>query len=133
MVPINSRRAENDTYLPVGGGPDALSPVFVPKGTMVLYSVYSMHRRDDVYGPNPSKFWPERWDSIRPMWSYLPFNGGPRVCLGQQYALAEAGYVTVRIAQRFCKLESRDPEQWQESLSLTLRSRNGTKVGLVST
>jgi cytochrome P450 len=61
---------------------------------MVIYSVYSMHRREDLYGPNSNEFWPERWDSIRPGWGYLPFNGGPRICLGQQYALAEAGYVT---------------------------------------
>jgi cytochrome P450 len=97
---------------------------------MVIYSVYSMHRRDDLYGPNSNEFCPERWDSIRPGWGYLPFNGGPRICLGQQYALAEAGYVTARLAQQFRKLESRDPEEWQERLSLTLRSRNGTKVGL---
>ena len=133
MVPINARLAKNDTCLPVGGGPDAQSPVFVPKDTMVVYSVYSMHRRDDLYGPNSNEFCPERWDSIRPGWGYLPFNGGPRICLGQQYALAEAGYVTVRLAQRFRKLESRDPGEWQERLSLTLRSRNGTKVGLTST
>merc|ERR1711939_327562 len=50
-----------------------------------------------------------RWEHLRPGWEYLPFNGGPRICLGQQYALTEAGYVTSRLCQEFSKIESRDP------------------------
>ena len=34
-------------------------------------------------------------------WSFVPFNGGPRICLGQQFALTEASYVTVRLLQEF--------------------------------
>ncbi|PLB39757.1 cytochrome P450 [Aspergillus candidus] len=130
VVPSNSRLAVADTVLPVGGGPDGKSPVFVPKGTIVAYSVYSMHRREDIYGPDANEYRPERWADIRPGWEYLPFNGGPRICVGQQYALTEAGYVTVRLAQRFATLESRDPGPWEESLTLTLCSRNGTKVSV---
>lgn len=50
VVPFNSRTATKDTTLPVGGGPDGKSPVFVPKGTNVEYSVYCMHRREDIWG-----------------------------------------------------------------------------------
>ncbi|EFY96492.1 cytochrome P450 [Metarhizium robertsii] len=132
VVPMNSREALRDTILPVGGGSDGLSPVFVPKGTHVAYNVYAMHRRADFYGPDADEFRPERWESkeLQPRWEYLPFNGGPRICVGQQYALTEVGYVTVRIAQEFQKLESKDPGPWEESLTLTLCSRNGTKVCL---
>lgn len=92
-----------------------------------------MHRRQDIYGADAEEFRPERWRDagLRPRWGYLPFNGGPRVCLGQRYALTEAGYVLVRMAQRFARLESRDGGEWEESLALTLCSRNGVKVGLV--
>ena len=91
-----------------------------------------MHRRRDFYGPDAEEFRPERWESgrLQPRWEYLPFNGGPRICLGQRYALTEVAYVVVRMAQEFQILESRDPGPWEESLALTLCSRNGTKVCL---
>ncbi|KAJ2969499.1 hypothetical protein NQ176_g8631 [Zarea fungicola] len=118
---------------PLGGGPDGLSPVFVRKGTLVSYNIHAMHRRQDIYGADATVFQPERWcdPGLRPRWGYLPFNGGPRVCLGQRYALTEAGYVLVRMVQHFQRLESRDPGPWVESLALTLCSHNGTKVSLV--
>ncbi|PWY64734.1 cytochrome P450 [Aspergillus sclerotioniger CBS 115572] len=132
VVPLNERLAMKDTVLPLGGGKDGLSPVFVAKGTQVAYNVYGMHRRTDLYGPDAEEFRPERWEDgqLNPRWEYLPFNGGPRICIGQQYALAEVGYVTVRMAQEFQTLKSRDPGPWEESLRLTLCSRNGTKVSL---
>jgi cytochrome P450 len=43
----------------------------------------------------------ERWSGYKPGWEYFPFNGGPRICLGQQFALAEAGYVVVRMLQKY--------------------------------
>ncbi|KAF2019698.1 cytochrome P450 [Aaosphaeria arxii CBS 175.79] len=130
VVPANSRLATRDTVLPLGGGPDGTSSLFVPAGTIVAYSLYSMHRRTDYYGADAEVFRPERWEHLRPGWEYLPFNGGPRICLGQQYALTEAGYVLVRMVQEFAELESRDQGPWEESLTLTLCSRNGTMVGL---
>ncbi|KAL3441504.1 cytochrome P450 [Aspergillus insuetus] len=130
VVPLNSRTAIKDTIIPVGGGPDGRSPVFVPKGTAVGYSTWAMHRRKDFYGADADDFRPERWEHLRPGWEYLPFNGGPRICVGQQYALTEASYVTTRIAQRYSVLESRDPGPWEEKLTLTLSSHNGTQVSL---
>ena len=91
-VPVNSRTAIRPTMLPVGGGPDLKSPVFVAKDEGIAYSVYSMHRRPDLYGIDAELFRPERWeedlplnrDPINAKWSYLPFNGGPRMCLGSE-------------------------------------------------
>ncbi|KAE8369340.1 cytochrome P450 [Aspergillus caelatus] len=133
VVPSNQREAIRDTVLPLGGGKDGLSPAFVPKGTLVGYNIYAMHRRTDLYGPDAAEFRPERWEDgkLQPRWGYLPFNGGPRICLGQRYALTEASYVLVRMVQEFRGLESHDPGPWEEGLSLTLCSRNGTKVGLI--
>ena len=74
-----------------------------------------MHRRKDLYGEDAEKFRPERWeepglpldeDSINAAWGYLPFNGGPRVCLGQEFGLTEASYTTVRLLQRFPRIEA---------------------------
>lgn len=60
----------------------------------------------------------------------LPFNGGPRICIGQQFALLEASYATIRLMQKFHRVEQRDDREWQEFLTLTLASGTGTLVGL---
>jgi cytochrome P450 len=65
-----------DTVLPHGGGLDGLSPAYIPKGTEMNYSTYTMHRDKTIYGENAEEFEPERWETIRPGWAYLPFNGG---------------------------------------------------------
>ncbi|KAH8691445.1 cytochrome protein [Talaromyces proteolyticus] len=130
VVPVNTRMANKDTYLPVGGGPDGKDPIFVPKGQEVFYSVYSMHRLPEVYGPDATEYRPERWENLKPGWAYIPFNGGPRICIGQQFALAEAGYTIARIVRQFTKIECRDTRPFKEGLTLTLASKNGTKVAL---
>ena len=61
---------------------------------------------------------------------YLPFNGGPRICVGQQFGLTEASYTTVRLIQAFKAIESRDPRQWIESVALTCTIKQGTIVSL---
>lgn len=119
-VPVNSRRAIKDTTLPRGGGSDELSPVYVKKGQEVNYIVHAMHRNKDIWGPDAAEFKPDRWIGRKPGWEFLPFNGGPRICLGQQFALTEAGYVIVRIMQRYDKMsnEGHDPIT-RHNLSLT--------------
>jgi cytochrome P450 len=89
-----------------------------------------MHRRTDIYGPDAEEFKPERWETLRAGWSYLPFNGGPRICVGQQFALTEAGYTIVRMVQEFEKVEARDHLLWREGLNLTLCCGDGVKVAL---
>lgn len=134
VVPGNARFANRDTVLPRGGGPDGLSPIYVSKGDIVAWSVFSMHRRFDIYGPDALEFRPERWapeENLRPGWGYLPFNGGPRICVGQQFALTEASYTTVRLVQEFGEVQDRDGGNWVEQLNLTLASGNGVKVGMV--
>jgi len=66
IVPINTRIAIVDTILPLGGGADGKSPVFVPAGTLVGYQIYVMQRRKDIYGEDADEFRPERWEMLRP-------------------------------------------------------------------
>jgi cytochrome P450 len=82
-VPLNARIANKDTSLPLGGGSDGRSPIFVRKGRIVIYQIYATHRRPDLWGSDADDFKPERWESARPGFEYLPFNGGPRICLGK--------------------------------------------------
>lgn len=57
--------AIRDTVLPVGGGPDGKSPIFIKARTPVNYSVSTMHRRKDLYGEDADEFKPERWAKLR--------------------------------------------------------------------
>ena len=83
-------------------------------GTPICYSTLLLHRRSDVYPatspvwPDHREFAPQRWEQWTPEpWTYIPFNGGPRICIGQQFALGEMGYTAVRILQRFGVVEPR--------------------------
>ncbi|KAG9197806.1 hypothetical protein G6514_001031 [Epicoccum nigrum] len=131
IVPANSREALVDTFLPRGGGTDGTAPVLVPKGSYVAWHLYSMQRRGDLFGVDADVFRPERWlePGFRPGWAFVPFSGGPRVCIGQNMALYEAMYVVVRFVQEF-DLSRRDQEEWKEKLSITCIGLNGCKVGL---
>ena len=75
VTPLISRMAGADTVLPVGGGKDGGSPLFVQKGQVVTWSFHAMHRRKDIYGEDADEFRPERWETLRPGWGYLPFSG----------------------------------------------------------
>ncbi|OAQ64432.1 cytochrome P450 [Pochonia chlamydosporia 170] len=110
VVPENSRRAVRNTTLPRGGGEDGLSPIYIRKGEEVIYNVHVMHHRKDIWGEDADEFRPERWTSLKHGWEYLPFNGGPRICIGQQFALTEAGYVVARMLQKYDKIENLDPD-----------------------
>ncbi len=112
-VPFNVRVALQDATLPRGGGPDGSLPVAILKDTAVGYAPIIMQRRRDLYPPpeaglpDPAVFCPDRWFSWQPKpWNYIPFNGGPRICIGQQFALTEMAYVLVRLFQRFDRVVS---------------------------
>ncbi|KAL8721462.1 MAG: hypothetical protein Q9225_001874 [Loekoesia sp. 1 TL-2023] len=129
VLPANTRMSVAETILPLGGGSDGKSPLFIPPGRTVGWSLYTMHRRKDLYGEDAEEFKPERWETLRPGWEYLPFNGGPRVCIGQQFALTEASYTTIRLMQEFKEIESRDSEPWTEMITITCAGQ-ATKVAL---
>ncbi|TDZ21387.1 Cytochrome P450 52A13 [Colletotrichum orbiculare MAFF 240422] len=126
-----SRGAARDTTLPVGGGPDGKSPVFVPKGSLVRWSVYCTQRRKDIYGEDADEFRPERWEDRRPGWEYLPFSGGPRICIGQQFALTQMSYLVVRIFQVFKSISPKDDRPLLQVLGSTTKLENGVLVAYV--
>ncbi|TFK35054.1 cytochrome P450 monooxygenase pc-3 [Crucibulum laeve] len=83
-------------------------PIYIPADTKCLYSVFIMHRRTDLWGPDAHTFDPDRFLDER-VHKYLtpnpfifcPFNAGPRICLGQQFAYHEASFFLVRLLQQF--------------------------------
>jgi cytochrome P450 len=75
-------------------------------------------------------FVPERWEKRRPgtNWQYVPFNGGPRICIGQQFALTEAGYVLVRMLQRYDIIEGLDVDVKRDWHNFTVVCSPGSPV-----
>ncbi|HKJ36199.1 MAG TPA: cytochrome P450 [Solirubrobacterales bacterium] len=93
---LSGRVATGDDRLPSGAT--------IRKGERALVCAYALHR-DPGFWAEPEHFRPERFiespDTDRPRFAYLPFGGGPRVCIGQQMALAElvaavAGFARAR-------------------------------------
>lgn len=76
----------------------------VPAGTQLLMSQWVVHR-DPRYFDSPEEFKPDRWTTEftkqLPKYAYFPFGGGPRVCVGQDFAMMEAMLVIATILQRF--------------------------------
>ncbi len=76
----------------------------VKKGYTVFMSQWVNHR-DPRYFPEPEVFRPERWeDGLAkriPKYSYYPFGGGPRVCIGNTFALMEAAILLAAIGQKY--------------------------------
>ena len=84
-VPFNAKKANTDTWLPVGGGPDGNSNVFVPKGNLVIFSSWGSHRRVQTFGDDAEDFRPSRWEDLNiEAQGYIPFNIGPRACPGRK-------------------------------------------------
>lgn len=125
------RTALRNTILPVGGGPDGRSPVFVEKGVVVALNLWGLHHDRDIWGDDVDEFKPQRWIEKRPMWDFVPFLGGPRICPAQQQVLTHAVYVLVRLVREFSGIENRDPtREYVELTKMTTESRNGVKIAL---
>jgi cytochrome P450 len=130
-----TRVALRDTILPVGGGPDQLSPLFIAKGTAVISNLYAVHMNPEIWGDDVEEFKPERWGQGRPLWEakwqYEPFWGGPRMCPAKQMVITQVTYLLVRLAQEFKGLENRDEVyEFLGAIKMGLQSRNGAKVSL---
>ena len=98
-----------------------------------MTSLHALHRLALCFASDRAEeFVPERWETVKPGWNYLPFLGGPRICPGRQLALTEVAYVLARLAQEWKVIECRDEvSEWVEEMKITASSKNGVKVGLL--
>ncbi|MEZ4667129.1 MAG: cytochrome P450 [Anaerolineae bacterium] len=102
----------------------------IPKGSMVMTSTYAIHR-DPRYWEKPELFIPERFSTQNeaqiPKYAYFPFGGGPRVCVGNQFAMMEAQLVLATILQRY-HLSLIQGQQIIPQPLVTLRPKYGIKM-----
>ncbi|CAI6051912.1 cytochrome P450 [Cohnella sp. JJ-181] len=108
-----------------------LGSLKVKKGQSVLFSPYAIHH-NPAYFPNPESFIPERFENDYlkriPQFSYIPFGGGPRGCIGNHFAMLEMVIALCMIGQRYrLQLKAGHPPIEMEPL-MTLRPKNGIEV-----
>ncbi|CAN0505753.1 unnamed protein product, partial [Ectocarpus sp. 8 AP-2014] len=147
--PVIIRRALKETELPQGG---ADGPVTLVKGTDVFISTWNLHRSKELWD-RPAKYMPERflsefrnegvvgWKGFTPRmgaglypsevdadFAFLPFGGGTRKCVGDQFAMMEA---TVTLAMMLKKLDFTmvgTPEDVGMVTGATIHTKNGLKM-----
>ncbi len=104
----------------------------IPARSILLMSQYVMHH-DERYFPDPFKFDPQRWTpeakELRPQFSYFPFGGGPRLCIGENFAWMEGSLVMATIAQRW-KMRMVQGHRVEMQPLVTLRPKYGMKMTL---
>jgi cytochrome P450 len=109
-----------------------LGPYVVPAGSIVIMSPYVMHH-DDRYFPDPFRFDPDRWTpeakASRPQFSFFPFGGGPRRCIGEGFAWTEAIMVIATLAPRW-NLRRAPGHPIALQPLVTLRPRHGIRMVL---
>jgi cytochrome P450 len=109
----------------IGGRP-------VPRKAIISLYFHVTHR-DPEYWEEPEKFRPARFlpgtGAGRPKWAYLPFGGGPRVCIGNTFALTEGPLVLAALAQHF-RLEPVPGHVVIPDTTFTLRPKNGVRMAL---
>ncbi|XP_009763725.1 cytochrome P450 86A1-like [Nicotiana tabacum] len=128
-VPEDFKYVISDDVLPDG--------TWVPAGSTVTYSIYSVGRMKTVWGEDCMEFKPERWlstggDRFEPPkdgYKFVAFNGGPRTCLGKDLAYLQMKSVAAAILLRY-RLLPVPGHKVEQKMSLTLFMKNGLKVFL---
>jgi cytochrome P450 len=104
----------------------------VPTGSIVFVIPFVIHRRPQLW-PDPDRFDPDRFapdrESARPRFAYLPFGGGPRGCIGNQFAMLEAQLIIATIAQRY-RIELLPGQAIRPEPLITLRPTPGIRATL---
>ncbi len=109
---------------------DELLGYHIPKNSMIFSSIWTLHRRADLW-ENPTQFDPERFRpervKERPKFHYLPFAAGPRMCIGNNFALMEITLILAMMMQRFDFVLDKEHPVVLEPL-VTLRPKYGMKI-----
>ncbi|MED6136010.1 hypothetical protein PIB30_051987 [Stylosanthes scabra] len=117
----------------------AVKPDILPSGdrvnanTMILYSLYSMGRIEQIWGEDCLKFKPERWVSEKennihvPSYKFIAFQSGPRSCLGKNISFIQMKIVAIALLQNF-QFEVMEGHDVRPCLSVILHMKHGLKV-----
>ncbi|CAL9165631.1 cytochrome P450 86B1-like [Musa acuminata AAA Group] len=125
-VPMDHKEVVEDDVFPDG--------TVLKKGTKVIYAVYAMGRMESIWGKDCMEYKPERWLKdgrfmSESAYKFTAFNGGPRLCLGKDFAYYQMKVVAASILHRYqVKVVEKHPVV--PKMALTLYMKHGLQVTL---
>jgi cytochrome P450 len=112
---------------------DRIDNIDIQPGALIILSPYTIHRHPEFW-QNPEEFNPERFsqgqEKSRPRFAYIPFGGGPRLCIGDQFAMIEAQLIMAMVTQRF-RLELLPHRPVEADPLVTIRPKHGLPMKVV--
>ncbi|KAJ6919020.1 hypothetical protein NC651_013088 [Populus alba x Populus x berolinensis] len=128
-VPVDHKEVVEDDIFPDG--------TVLEKGTKVIYAIYAMGRMEAIWGSDCREFKPERWIRVvdgrfmsESAYKFTAFNGGPRLCLGKDFAYYQMKFTVASILFHYHVKVVKD-HPVVPKLALTLYMKHGLKVNLV--
>ncbi|GMH22695.1 hypothetical protein Nepgr_024538 [Nepenthes gracilis] len=128
-VPEDSKHVIANDVLPDG--------TFVPAGSSVTYSIYSVGRMESIWGEDCLEFKPERWLSsdgsrieMQDSYKFVSFNAGPRICLGKDLAYLQMKSIAAAVLLRH-RLTVVVGHRVEQKMSLTLFMKHGLVMNLL--
>ncbi|XP_068639238.1 cytochrome P450 86B1-like [Aristolochia californica] len=125
-VPLDHKEVTEDDVFPDG--------TVLKKGTKIIYGIYPMGRMESIWGKDCSEFKPERWlrDGrfvSESAYKFTAFNGGPRLCLGKDFAYYQMKFVAAAVIYRY-RVDVVPGHPVAPKLALTMYMKYGLKVTL---
>ncbi|XWS54341.1 hypothetical protein CRYUN_Cryun10bG0081700 [Craigia yunnanensis] len=126
-VPVDHKEVVEDDVFPDG--------TVLKKGTKVIYAIYAMGRMKAIWGNDCREYKPERWlrdgkYMSESAYKFTVFNGGPRLCLGKDFAYYQMKFAAASIIYRYRVMLVKD-HPVAPKLALTMYMKHGLKVNLI--
>lgn len=126
-VPVDHKEVVKDDVFPDG--------TVLKKGTKVIYAIYAMGRMEGIWGSDCREFKPERWlrdgrFMSESAYKFTAFNGGPRLCLGKDFAYYQMKFAAASIIYRY-RVKVVEHHPVEPKLALTMYMKHGLKVNLL--
>ncbi|KAK6253072.1 hypothetical protein QUC31_014792 [Theobroma cacao] len=126
-VPVDHKEVVEDDVFPDG--------TVLKKGTKVIYAIYAMGRMEAIWGKDCREYKPERWlrdgrYMSESAYKFTAFNGGPRLCLGKDFAYYQMKFAAASIIYRYRVKVVKD-HPVAPKLALTMYMKHGLNVNLI--
>ncbi|GJN20909.1 hypothetical protein PR202_gb08343 [Eleusine coracana subsp. coracana] len=125
-VPVDHKEVVEDEVFPDG--------TVLKKGTKVIYAMYAMGRMESIWGDDCREYKPERWlrdgrFMSESAYKFTAFNGGPRLCLGKDFAYYQMKFAAASILHRY-RVDVVEGHPVAPKMALTMYMKYGLKVRL---